>query len=373
METHFENECIGKLEMMIHESLISTIVQHQRKGIAQKQLSEEQLRLIYQQNWFNLWVPKELGGMERAFVDGLKLLEELAYWDGGLGWTVTLCAGANMFVGFLDPVSARSIWTDSKVCFGGSGRIDGRAEKKDGGYEVTGAWSYATGAPHLTHFTLNAWLFQDGRPITDETNDDRFLSFLIPREQVKVHEDWNTFGLECTASHSFSLTRAFIPNEHSFQLMPEALTIASPLYKIPFTTFAELTLLVNYLGMFRRFVDLLEDNFLQKTRNLDSRTDQYQKHFELLNRYKKDIHAALEWVWTVSEQIWLEKSGISTEGTIQFQDAVSGKARDLVTMVRTRTAELMPAGGIKAAQRDEELNIVFRNIFTASQHALLNK
>src|SRR5690606_33218822 len=118
MEAHFESECIGKLEMMIHESLISTISQQQRNGIEQKQLSEEQLRLIYQQNWFNLWVPSELGGMDRTFVDGLKFLEELAYWDGGLGWTVTLCAGANMFVGFLDPVAARSIWADSKVCLG---------------------------------------------------------------------------------------------------------------------------------------------------------------------------------------------------------------------------------------------------------------
>lgn len=358
--------------MMIHESLISTISQQQRNGIEQKQLSEEQLRLIYQQNWFNLWVPSELGGMDRTFVDGLKLLEELAYWDGGLGWTVTLCAGANMFVGFLDPVAARSIWADSKVCLGGSGRIGGRAEKKKDGYEVTGVWNYATGAPHLTHFTLNAWLFQDGEPITDETNEARFQSFLVPREQVEVHEDWDTFGLECTASHSFSLERVFIPAEHSFQLVPEALTIASPLYKIPFAIFAELTLLVNYLGMYRRFLDLLKGIFVKKIKNLSSGTNHYQKHVELLGLYQKDIHEAQEWVWSVSEQIWRERSGKLMENNKQVQDTVARKARDLVSTVRSRTAELMPAGGIKAAQRDEELNIVFRNIFTASQHALLN-
>lgn len=358
--------------MMIHESLISTVSQLQHEGIEQKQLSNDQLQLVYQQNWFNLWVPEALGGMGATFVDGLKLLEELAYWDGGLGWTVTLCSGANMFVGFLEAESARSIWKDPKVCFGGSGRVDGRAERMNGGYEITGFWRYATGAPHLTHFTLNAWLYQDGVPLVDADNNPRFLSFFVPKERVQIHEDWNTFGLECTASHSFSVDEVFVPQEHSFQLIPEAVKIDSRLYTIPFTTFAELTLLVNYIGMYRRFVDLLKSNCLAKYQNQEAPTDRDKHYLALLEQHQIESGKALDWVWSVGGQISDTDRDSSDRSTEDLQNEISSKARDLVTLMRSNMADLMPTGGIKAAQYDEELNVVFRNLFTASQHALLN-
>ena len=99
--------------------------------------------------------------------EALRLEEYLARIDGSLGWTVTLCAGANMFAGFIDPRKAKDIWQDREICFGGSGKIAGRAEVKEDHYLLTGMWNYATGAPHLTYFTLNAPLMKDGNPLLD--------------------------------------------------------------------------------------------------------------------------------------------------------------------------------------------------------------
>ena len=47
-------------------------------------------------------------------------------------------------------------------------------------------------------------------------------------------------------------------------------------------------------------------------------------------------------------------------------------SREIAKDVRMDCAEILPLLGIRAAQKENELNIVFRNLFTASQHSLLN-
>ena len=69
-------------------------------------LTDKQLEIIYARKWFNLFVPKNLGGLELDLIEGLKTEEEIARIDGSLGWTITLCAGANAFAGYLAPEPA---------------------------------------------------------------------------------------------------------------------------------------------------------------------------------------------------------------------------------------------------------------------------
>ena len=65
-------------------------------------LTSEQLDIIYQEKWFKLFVPKAYDGLELSLPEGLRIEEALAAIDGSLGWTVTLCSGATMFIGYLD-------------------------------------------------------------------------------------------------------------------------------------------------------------------------------------------------------------------------------------------------------------------------------
>jgi indole-3-acetate monooxygenase len=113
-----------------------------------RQLQPAQLEIIYKQNWFNLFVPKEHGGLGLTLTAGLQIQEALAWTDGSSGWTVTLCSGANYFIGFLEPEAAKEIFNNPEVCFSGSGHPSGIAKKIKDGYEMTGRWKYATGAPH---------------------------------------------------------------------------------------------------------------------------------------------------------------------------------------------------------------------------------
>ena len=359
--------------MKLEKSLIDRIVSLRSEGTAEKQLSASQLALIYRENWFNLWVPKDLGGLASPFSTGLKFLRELAYWDGGLAWTVTLCAGANMFAGFLPPTTARDIWKETKVCLGGSGQINGRARVVENGFEISGTWQYATGAPHLTHFTLNAWVDDRDDSLGTEHRNERYFSFLVPREHVRTHSDWNTFGLECTASHSFSLDHVFVPAAYRFELTRAGVKVSESLYAISFISFAELTLFVNYLGMYQRFLDILAAQLSEKIGRSESDDLRVQEQIDRLAAYSAENQLELDWGVAAADR--LEESGqeLKRQDREELEAEVSQRTRVFIALMRSRLAEIMPWGGIKAAQYEEELNQVFRNIFTATQHALLNR
>ncbi len=170
------------------------------------------LEWIAKENLWNIWVPRSYGGLEMSFSEGLEKLKYLAGIDGSLGWTVTLCSGANFFIGNLKTEVAEEIFlnTEKPVCFGGSGGVFGTAEKTGNHYKISGKWKYATGAPYLTHFTLNAAIWENGTELKNPDGTPLIRSFIIPAGNVTVIEDWNSMGLKATVTHSFEVKEEVI-------------------------------------------------------------------------------------------------------------------------------------------------------------------
>ncbi|WP_437919570.1 acyl-CoA dehydrogenase [Sphingobacterium sp. LRF_L2] len=347
-----------------HQTIIKDNI---RLAISQKCLTSDMLKLVYSQKWFNLWVPKAYGGLASNLAAGCHLLEELAYIDGGFGWTVTLCAGANMFAGFIDPALATTLFQNPNVCWGGSGQVTGRAERADNGFLISGQWKYATGAPHLTHFTLNAWIYENGQQVYDEQGKPIYYSFFVNRDDVLIHYDWDTFGLECTASHSFSITKLFVTDSHVFELIPEKRTHQDILFSYPFAHFAECTLAVNYLGMFFKFLDLLERYFFIKATDKVWNNTKGKSLFKQIDGVRQSIEKKKEQLYALMVTTWND----TTSANEELAD-IANLSRIIVAEIKKQTIELFPQAGIMGAQRESELNIVFRHLFTASQHALLN-
>lgn len=360
-----------KFQLMLNQEQINIIKELQPLGIKHKSLTKEQLEFTYRNNWFNLWVPKNLNGLEMPFPQGLDLLEELAYYDGGFAWTVTLCAGANMFAGFIDPKLSEKLWSDPKICLGGSGRVGGKAIDQEDHYVVSGFWSYATGAPHLTHFTFNAEIIKNGETVKTDSGEPLYYSFLVPRENVLIEYDWDTFGLECTASHSFSIQNLKVKKENAFMLDPNNKTSASALFNIPFMPFAELTLLMNYVGMFKRFLDLIEKYYFEKSKDPNWADKNSKQRFKQLDQIRTSFENKVKEVKHNAVLLW-EKAIANAEVDASLFENIATLSREIAKDIRMNCAEVLPLLGIRAAQRENELNIVFRNIFTSSQHSLLN-
>ena len=314
---------------------------------------KEVLQWIEEENLWNIWVPKAFGGLECSLSDGLKTLQALARLDGSLGWTVTLCSGANFFIGNLRPEVAREIFAHSAI-LGGSGGMFGTAEKEGDAYRLNGTWRYATGAPYLTHFTLNAKIIENGIELKNEDGTPKFLSFVIPAAEVTIIEDWQTMGLKASATHSFEVNNVVVHERFSF--IYNQFYHPQSVFKIHFSVFADLTLWVNYIGMAEHFWE--EAALITQSEPLNGLES-------VVRSASREIR---EIVRTVSELT--DSNGIFADSFIrEVHEAASVSVRYISSAITA----LYPHLGVKASREDHSINQIFRDYFTATQHHIFTR
>ncbi|MEJ7738117.1 MAG: acyl-CoA dehydrogenase [Chitinophagaceae bacterium] len=323
-------------------------------------LSPGQLKLIHDQKWFHLFVSKEYGGLALSLPEAVRLEESIAYADGSVGWVVTLCAGAGMFIGYFDEDLAKEIFSDPYVCLAGSGQANGTATIIDGGFEINGYWPYASGAPHATHFTANCII--DG--------SQHIQSFIFKKEEVTLHPNWKYIGLNATAGYSYSVKDLKIPANRTFIIDPEHTRLPHPVYRYPFLQLAETTIAANISGMCLYFFDLAKD-FLTKKPNTNTRTEAVtNKGLELITSGNAEMELLQRKFYTALDASW--SSHVANNKIMPTQlKAVTRTSLHLAQQSRNLVNRLYPYCGLHAARTDSVINQVWRNINTASQHSLL--
>ncbi len=189
----------------------------------------------------------------------------------------------------------------------------------------------------------------------DERGEPRITSFLFLREEIQLVPNWDSMGLIATASHSFRADKVLLPPERYFEISAAAAILPQPVYRYPFLQFAEATLAVNTLGMGVHFLELCGHAGLPLpllTEAADS-----------VNQLKADFYEAVGISW----QAHINGSNIPED----VLAAVSQASRRLAWGVRSWVSRLYPLAGMQAVHPGSEMNRVFRDLFTASQHALL--
>lgn len=347
---------------MLSDEIVTTIRKFAIEADALKQLHPEQLNIIYQYRWFKLFVPTQYGGLDMSLPDALRLEEAIAYADGSVGWTVTLCAGAGWFVGFLAPELSKSIFASEYACLAGSGKSNATAKKVNGAYIVSGKWDYATGSNHATAFTANALIELKGIFLKDENGQPMVQSFLFLKDEVQVQANWKRMGMIATGSNSFSVENLFVPEHRSFLIHQQHTVLNNIVFQYPFLQFSETTLAVNSSGMAMRFVELSK-LLLSLKNNLSAITT--------LKNAKALMHAARNQFYFSVDVSWqtLKNTGIVTDELLQ---SLSTSSKHLAVTARKVVNELFPFCGMDAADPYTELNRVWRNIHTASLHAIFN-
>ncbi|MDF0708600.1 acyl-CoA dehydrogenase [Flagellimonas okinawensis] len=318
-------------------------------------LPKEVLQWIAKENLWNLWVPKSHGGLEASLIEGLETLRSLAKLDGSLGWTVTLCSGANFFVGNLGEDVANELFNEyERPVFGGSGGVFGTADTVGDGYVINGTWKYATGAPYLTHFTLNAKIRQDGADVLMDDGTPMVRSFLLRREQVEMIQDWNTMGLRATATNSFEVNSQWVDGKYSF--VYNQFYQPQPIFKVPFGVFADLTLWINYIGMAERFLEEAKLIVADKDILIDLQKMMWDGTNECMGD-AKCIHSM------VMEAQYIPEPYIKK---------IHQKALHSVRSLTNEIIQVFPILGIRASTLDHSLNQAFRDYFTATQHHIFS-
>jgi indole-3-acetate monooxygenase len=345
---------------VLNEAITAKIRNASHAAENMKQLHADQLEVIYKEKWFKMFAPKAHGGLGLSLPEILNIEECLSWADGSTAWVVTLCSGAGWFIGFLDINAAREIFNNDSVCIAGSGAATGSAELVGGQYKIKGTWKYASGILYATALTVNCMIIEDGKQPRNADGTPIIASFILSREQIKLIESWNAMGMIATASHSFEVKDVIVPIDRCFIISPEKAILKDPIFQYPFLQLAESTLAVNISGMVVRFIECAETIFNDKL--LSKR--QIEEALLRLNNSRMRFFSAIDSSW----KALVDTSAVSNE----IQSQVSSESHNLVTVAMSVVNSLYQQCGLRAADRNTEINRIWRNIHTAGQHSLFS-
>lgn len=165
---------------------------------------------------FRMPVLREHGGLELSPLEIVRVIDEIAYHDGSTGWVSMICCDSGFYASLLpDQSVARALFADPNLLTSGWLSPAGRAEIIDGGFRVSGRWSFGSGIMHADHVvggclaTVDGALqFVDGKP--------HYLAVILPKADLVVHDVWHTTGLRGTSSNDYSVADALVPSAHAF-------------------------------------------------------------------------------------------------------------------------------------------------------------
>jgi len=331
------------------------------------ELQLAQVALLHRNRWLKMLAPCEFGGDERPLPDIVRVEEAIAHVDGSCGWVVTLCAGAGWFAGFLPLELARRILTTPDVCLAGSGAPTGYADRDGDGWRLSGRWSHASGSQIATHFTLNAQLREGGLPVLDHRGHPRVRAFVVPAVAVLVEpRSWHSVGLRASTSCAFSLREFQIGADHAFDIDASVATVPGPLYRFSFRPLAFVTLTACVVGMARNFVDLAKPLVDRRIAHLDRASS---ASAELWRSGEQSLQAARDAFYAELDRAWrlVERNGrLDTAKEHRLEEM----SRALVRVAREVVDSIYPCCGLHAADPRTDINRVWRDIHTATQHAL---
>jgi alkylation response protein AidB-like acyl-CoA dehydrogenase len=357
---------------ILPESRVQEIRNYTFETEAAGSLPKVVLNVIYDQQWFQLLVPKAFGGKELALPEAVRLFEAITWADANVGWCVNLGAGANMFSGYLDEAVANSIFNSTKTCCAGSGAISGKATKTQDGYFLTGRWKYASGANHATHFTANAYLLDENGNNIIEDGMPVFRSFIIPAGKIVNHKNWNAVGLSATSSNDFEAINVFVPFEHTFTLLKPSAFAQGSVYKFPFYMMAVVNMTCMITGIALHFLDLYEElAATKKPLHSDLLLKDNSVAVSIYEKAANDFHKARNLMYEQLESVWkyYEQGREADEESLNHLRKTNNRAakasRELINA-------LYPLCGMNAVFPQSELNKVWRDAAVASQHYLLS-
>lgn len=181
-----------------------------REAEEQRTLPDALVDALRAHELFWMKTPLGLGGSELDPLDFCDVLEAVARCDASAAWTVMVGNGSTgTMAGWLSDEGIAATFTDPArlPVFAGQFSPRGLAEPVEGGYRVTGRWSFSSGIRHAD-FVIG------GCTQLGEPDVVRFVC--VPRADATVHDTWHVAGLQGTGSDDFSLEGRFVPEACTF-------------------------------------------------------------------------------------------------------------------------------------------------------------
>jgi 3-hydroxy-9,10-secoandrosta-1,3,5(10)-triene-9,17-dione monooxygenase len=228
-------------------------------GIRERADEAERLRVVPEASikeleevgFFRLLQPKRFDGFESDPIDFYTAVRDIAGACGSTGWVSSVVGVHPWQVALFADEAQQAVWgTDTTTRLSSSYAPTGKAVLAEGGYTLSGKWSFSSGCDHCAWVLLGGLVFNEEGQVVD------FKTFLVPRENYTINDVWHMVGLSGTGSNDIVVEDVFVPEAFTLSMSetgrcfgPGQEQNPSDLYKLPFHSIFTGTITTPIIGM----------------------------------------------------------------------------------------------------------------------------
>jgi len=201
----------------------------------QRELPCDLAEAIADAGLFRMLVPQSLGGSELDPPTHIQVIEAIARADGSTAWCVNQGSVFATHAAFLPKEVACQIWAEDPraVIANGPTPISAQAVAVEGGYRVTGRWTFSSGCRHATWLAGITTIVEQGRPRLHPDGTPAARYMLFPQSEADIIDVWHVRGLRGTGSHQFAVADLFVPGDRTVSRAADPVQEPGPLYVYP--------------------------------------------------------------------------------------------------------------------------------------------
>lgn len=202
-----------------------------------RRLPDETVADLARAGFFRIMQPKRWGGLELDPRTFFEVQIEVAKACASSAWVLGVIGAHAWQLALFDERAQSDVWADHDgALISSSYAPTGQIERVDGGFRVSGRWSFSSGCDHCS------WVFLGGfAPVPADAKAPDMRTFLLPRSDYRIEDNWHTIGLRGTGSKDIVVEGAFVPEYRTHKLIdgfrgasPGHGVNPAPLYRIPF-------------------------------------------------------------------------------------------------------------------------------------------
>ncbi len=212
---------------------------------------EASIKELEEVGFFRLLQPRRFDGLEADPVTFYTAVRDIASACGSTGWVSSVVGVHPWQVALFADEAQQAVWgEDTNTRLSSSYAPTGKATVTEGGYTLSGKWSFSSGCDHCTWVLLGGLVFNADGNVVD------FKTFMVPRKDYTINDVWHMIGLSGTGSNDIVVEDVFVPEEFTLSMGetgqckgPGQEQNPSDLYKLPFHSIFTGTITTPIIGM----------------------------------------------------------------------------------------------------------------------------
>jgi 3-hydroxy-9,10-secoandrosta-1,3,5(10)-triene-9,17-dione monooxygenase len=216
LQDHVVKHIVPEPETLVAraKALIPVLKARAAQAEADRKVPVETIRDFQDAGFFDILKPKRWGGFEMEPQVFYEVQMAVAEGCMSSAWVLGVVGVHPLQLGLFDLKAQEDVWgEDPTTLVSSSYQPVGKVEKADGGFKLTGQWSFSSGCAHCEWVFLGALVFPEaGGP-------PEYRTFLVPRSDYTIVDTWHTFGLKATGSHDIRVDGAFVSEHRTHKAM----------------------------------------------------------------------------------------------------------------------------------------------------------